>query len=809
MPTFLNDLRYGARTLVSRPGFALTAVLMLALGIGANATIFSWIDGFILRPITGAVHADRLVSVHGTTLTRRDISVSYPNFADMRERMPESLEGMTAIRLVALNVRTDGDPERAWGELVTSDFFSVLGVAPVHGRLFGPEDGRAPGASPVVVLSHAYWLRRFDGDLSALGRVLAVNGQPFTIVGVAPPDFDGAMPAMAVDLWVPMMMQQAIVPGDRLTARGNAWLTVLARLAPGADVPRVQVELSAVAAELEAEYPEVNEDRGVAVYPLWRDPQSAAGDLGPVLGLLLAVTAVLLLIVCANLASLLLARGTGRAREVAVRLALGATRGRIVRQLLTESLLLAIAGGAAGVVVAYWGSQLIWLFVPPSPLPIDASVSPGRTMLVLSLTLAVMTTVLFGLLPALQTTRPALVPSLKEVRGVVGGRWWVRSTLVVAQVALSVVLLVGAGLFVRTFENTRTADVGFGIEHGLIASIDLQAGGYDEARGVRLFRDLLGNAQALPGVASAALARDVPLKLGSGSDTSVTVEGYEPAPGEEITIYYDRITPDFFETMEIPVVAGRPFTDADDDDGPLTVVINETMARRYWPDGDAVGGRVDLGDWATVVGVVADVTYTTVGAPPVSYMYLPLYTFYRPDMTLIVRTDTADPGATLGSIRAAVRTLDPDLPVFDVRTMAEHKQAATFLTRLAAMLLGAFGSMALLLAGVGLYGLLAFVVGQRTQEIGVRVALGAGAGDIRRLVVWHGLRLTAVGAAAGLALAVLLFPLASSQLVGVSATDGVTYAVATLVLLAGGVAASYVPARRAARVDPIQALRYQ
>ncbi len=806
----MNDVRYGARMLAKCPGFTATAILILGLGVGANATIFSWVEALLMKPLPGVAAVDRLVSVHGTTRTRRSIGISWPNFTDLRDAKPAGIAGMTAHRGVPINVRTTGEPERAWAELVSADFFDVVGVLAALGRALVPDDDRAPGVSPVVVLSYDYWQRRFGGDPSVVGSPILVNGRPFTIVGVAPEGFRGAMAAVQIDVWVPMMMQEVVMAGDRLTARGNAWLDVVARLAPGATVAEAQAGLSVAAAQLATAYPDVNEDYGVALYPLWRDPSSATAIMAPVLGLLVAVVGIVLLIACANLANLLLARGAGRQREVAVRLALGASRRRIVAQLMTESAMLALAGGAAGLAIAAWTSRLAGAFVPPTPLPIvtEASLSPG--VFLFGVTLALGATIVFGLVPALQASRPELVPSLKETLGAIGSRRraWIRATLVVAQVSLSVVLLVGAGLFVRTLENTQHADVGFDLENGLLASIDLLPAGYDQARGTTFFEALRERVSAVPGVTSAALARDIPLKLWGGSDTSAEIEGYEPAPGEEITVFYDRVSPGYFETMGIDLLGGRVLAATDTEGSARVAVINETMAKRYWKGQDPVGKRLRLGEWATVVGVVRDVTHTTVGAPPVSFVYLPVYQWYRPDTTLVVRT-AGDPIAVAGPIREVVRSLDPNLPLFDVQTMAEHRDLAMFIPRLAATLLGAFGVLALLLATVGLYGLLAFAVSQRTPEIGVRVALGAHRGDILRLVVGEGLRLAAIGVALGLAAALVAAPLLASQLVGVSARDGASYAVTSLVLIAAAAVACYLPARRAAGVDPLKALRHE
>ena len=810
MPTFFSDVRYGVRSLIARPVFTLVAVLLLALGIGATTTIFSWTEGLVFRPISGAQDLGSLVAIHGTTRTRRDISISYPNFADMRDGLPASLTGLAASRLGAMNLRTGDAPERVWGELVTGEFFSVLQVTPAAGRLINKEDDRTPGSGAVAVLSHAFWERRFRRDPNVIGSTAAINNTPFTIIGVAGPAFRGSSSALNADLWIPMMMQSAVLPGNRLVARGDAWLRVFGRLAPGATLARVDSDLNQIAATLAKAYPDVNTNRGVSVYALWQDPGSPAAILGPIFLVLLGVVGVVLVIVCANLASLLLARAAGRQREVAVRMALGASRLRVIRQLFTESTLLALAGGVLGFAVALWGSQLLGVFIPPTPQPINSAVELTARLPLFAIGLAVLTTVLFGLAPALQTSRPNVVPALKDTRGAIGGRRraWLRNTLVVGQVALSVLLIVAAGLFVQTLRQARSADVGFDLEHGLLASIDVQTAGYDKPRGIALFKDLVRDIEAVPGVVSAGLARDIPLKIGNGSDTSGQIEGYEPAKDEEIVLAYDRVSPGYFRTLGVPLIAGRVFTDEDDEKHPPVVVINETMARRYWKDGNAVGKRINTGDWATVVGVVGDMAYTTVNASPMSFVYFPVYETYRPDTTLVIRT-SGDPAAFTEPVRAALRRLEPNLPLFDVRTMAQHKQIVLFLPRMTASILGAFGLVALVLATVGLYGLLAFVVGQRTPEIGVRMALGARRSEIIRLVVGQGVRLTLIGAAIGFTLAFLMLPLLSSQLVGVSARDGLTYAATAFVLVAAAAVASYLPARRAAAVDPIRALRYE
>ena len=805
----VQDLRFALRLLARRPAFTALAVLTLGLGIGANATIFSWVEALVWRPLPGVAAGDRIVAVHGATRTRFNLSTSYPNYADFRDRLPASIEGLLCYSLQPATLRDGGQADRAWGVLVSGNYFQVLGVGAAHGRTFRPEEDRTPGTHPVAVLSHRFWERRFGSDPSVVGRTFLLNEREFTVVGVAARGFQGTNVGIAVDLWIPMMMQGAIVPGDRLNARGNGWLKVLARLAPGATVADAQAGLGAVAAQIADDYPG-SVVRGIAVYPLWRAPSEASGMMAPVLGVLMGVVGIVLLIACANIASLLLARASSRQREIAVRLAVGATRWRLLRQLLTENLLLALLGGLAGVALARWTAGSLAFFLPPTPFPleVDAGISPRVLLFAMALSLG--TAIIFGLAPALQSTRPNLVPALKDAGAAAGGRrvrrGVVRQGLVVVQVTLSLVLLVTAGLFLRTLQNAQRVDPGFSLRNGVLATVDLLPAGYDSTRGPAFFRQLLDTATTIPGVSGATLIDQVPLHLG-GSDTGAEIDGYARAKDEEIALYYSRVAPRYFETMGIRLLAGRVIDDRDVTGAPDVIVINETAARRYWRGRNPIGGRVRFGkESVEVVGVVGDGKYQTLNEPPRPFIYFPLYQAYRPGVTLVVRSE-ADPNGIVTAVEKRLRALDPRVPVFDVRTMAEHLQLSVFMVRMAAILLGLFGAVALLLATTGLYAVLAQLVSQRTHEIGVRMALGAGRREIVGFVIRQGLVVTSIGLALGVAAAAAVTRLVASQLIGVSPLDPVSY-LATLALLAAvAVLACYLPARRASRQDPLEALR--
>lgn len=804
----LTDLRHAARLLVRRPLFTAVATLTLGLGIAANAVIFSWVDSLLLNPLGGVANQRELAVVTATTSTRDGLSLSHPNYLDVRTARGGALRDLAVFATTAMSLGTDAGAERVWGQLFSGNMFDLLGVRAARGRLLTEADDRTPGAHPVVVLSHTFWQQRFGGNDRVLGQTLRLNGQAFTVVGVTAPGFRGTQAALGYDLFVPMMMERTFFAGDRLQKRGDGWLQALARRAPGRGLADVQAELDVVAARMVLAYPDVNDGRGLRAFELWRSPNGGQNMLMPAFAVLGGIVGLLLLLVCANLAGLLLARAAGRGRELALRHALGANRARLVQQLLVESTLLAALGGAVGVVAARWSGALLRAFIPPLsvPIAIDAGISWRVAFFTAAVSLAA--GLALGLLPAWQASRASIRTALQEGSG--ASTTWrkgrLRQGLVVVQVAVALVLLASAGLFVRSMKAARQLDPGFGARQGLIGAVDFLAAGYDEPRGRAAHARLLQDVRAVPGVEAVALARRAPLTGTDSSDRTVEIDGYLPAPGEDMNVYYNQVSDGFFETLRISLVEGRGFEPRDASTSP-SLVVSEVMARRFWPGRSALGGRVKVGgQWATVIGVARDGKYGSMTESPRSFMYLPLSHFYRPDVRIVART-SGPPADTVPALRQAVARIDPALPLFDVTTIQEHVAFAFFLFSLLATLLALFGAVATGLAALGLYGVMALSVAQRTREMGVRLSLGASAQDIAGLIVRQGLTLVALGVCVGLALMLVLSRLVASQLVGISPFDPAAYGatVLTVVLVAG--LACAVPARAALRLDPLAALR--
>jgi predicted permease len=805
-----QDLRYGWRQMLRRPALTAVATLTLGLGIGANVTMFSWVDVTLRRQVDGVPDGERWFALNSTSRSRRDLSISYPDFLDYAARRPASVEDLIVFNLVPMNMRTAGDPLRVFGGIVSGNYFSALGVHPALGRGFLPEEAEAVNRDAVVVLSYNFWQRRFAGDPAVVGRTVTLNGRAFTVVGVTPEGFRGTEPYLDLDLWIPITMQPAAMSGvDRLSIRDNHWLEAMVKVRPGVGLSRVQADLDLVARDVLRAYQQTG-ITGVAVSPLWLSPNAGGGAVAGVMGIQLAVAAVVLLIACANVANLLIANAAKRQRETAVRLTLGASRTRIVQQLITESSLLAAAGGIAGTMCAYWCKNLVRWFIPPAPLPIVMTPALNGSVLLFAAGVTAATAVIFGLVPALHGSAASVMSALKESAAAVTAaprRARLRQALVVAQVALSLVLLVSAGLFLRTLANAQSVDPGFSARNGILASIDLLPAGYDAASGRAFQQTLLARVREMPGVEAASFAQRVPLYFGGSSDMSVGVDGYSPAPNEEMTVYYNRVSSDYMKTMGIALRAGREFTDRDSGNTPDVTIVNETLARRYFAGRNAIGGRLRVGERTLeIVGVARDGKYTSISESPRAFMYLPLAQWYRPDAVLHVRTQ-GDPLPQVAPLHTVVRALNADVPLFDVRTLADHLEIAVFMQRMVAQLLGAFGGLALVLATVGLYGVVAAIVSQRTAEIGMRMALGARTRDIITLIFRQGFTMIALGIGIGLAVAFAVTRFFRTLLVGVSTTDSVSFAGTTLLLIAVALLATYLPARRAARLDPMTALR--
>ena len=813
MSTLIADIRYSFRSLLKNPGLTLAAILSLGLGIGANTTIFTWVQAVLFRPIPLAADPSSIRIAAMQNREGQSRSWSYPNFVDFRDRT--KMLDIVGQDDQTFNIAVDDTAERAWGALVSGNYFEVMGIRPAAGRFFTAKDDVTPGGHPVAVLSYANWQRRFAGDPAVIGKQVTINNTPITIIGVAPEGFIGSFLGVSSAAWVPMAMQKEMMGGDRMNQRGNGWFQSIVRLKPGVSAEQAQAEASSIMAQLEQEYPDFNEGRRLRIVQTWEAPFGAGTVLAPLLGVLSVLVALVLVIACANVANLLLSKAVSRRREVAVRLSLGASRTRLIRQLLTESFLLAIVAGITGVVMAYWTMDVIMAFVPPVDMPIDLGLRMDTTTLLFALGVSMVTGLVFGLAPALQASSNQTINALKEEgRSGSGGRTSgrLRNALVVAQVAVCLVLLVGATLFLRSFIAAQSLSPGFDASHVVTASMDMFPSGYTGDRHREFQRRAIEAVQAVPGVQSAAFGSRLPLGFGGNNSTSVGVEGYVPRENEEIVINYSTIGPNYFETMGIPIRQGREYNDTDTLQSPRTLVINETMAKRYWPEGKALGGKIRLGqNLAEVIGIVADSKYSSINERPLAQLFFPMSRSETSTLRLFVKT-AGDPAPLVAEVRNAIRGIDATLPVYDARTLNEHMQIAVFAQRMAANLLGAMGVLALLLAAIGLYGVMAYAVSQRTQELGIRLALGASPGSLLGMIVGQGMKLTMIGLAIGLAIALGAFGsigAVRSLLPGISPMDPITFVTVPIVLGSIALLASWIPGRRAGKVDPLVALRYE
>lgn len=834
MNDLLGDLRYALRTSAKNPGFTLIVVLTLALGIGANTAIFSLMDQILLRLLPVA-EPDRLVVLdapgpfsgstrnHSDTLT----PLSHPMFEALREKN-SVFEGMLAHHEAAVHLTVEGQTEAVSGDLVSGTFFQVLGLAPAAGRLFTAEDDLTPGAHPVVVLSHGFWTRRFASDPQAVGRTLGVNGHPMTVVGVAPPGFHGVEVGQSMDVFVPIMMQAQVMPtwtrgvGDWRTR----WLTVMARLGRDVSAQQAGVGINVLYRQLLEEDFQHTEGKSerfktaflqkqLALLPGGRGTSGLRDQSKAPLIVLMGMVGLVLLIACANVANLLLARSSSRQREIAVRLALGASRKRLVRQLLVESVALSLLGGALSILVASWSAGLLLRALPVDGAATVLSADPDLRLASFAFGLSLVSGLVFGIVPALQSTRAELAPVLKNEAGsLLGGSsgFRLRKGLVVAQVALSLLLLIGCGLFTRSLMNLRELDPGFQPERLLGFFVDPSLNGYDPARRVAVFERIRDEAEAEPGVQSASMAQ-VALMTNSNWSGTVLVDGYEPKEDENMNPDVNGVGPEFFATLGITLVAGRDFSAADVPGAPKVAIVNEAFARYFFGDGDPLGRRFgfarDKLKDITIVGLVRDGKTASLREGPIRFVYLP----YRQSqdlgaMAFYVRS-TLDPDTLGPRLREIVRQVDPALPLTSLKTMRAQIGESLFVERMVAALSAAFGLLATLLAALGLYGVMSYAVARRTREIGIRMALGAEARSVLVMVLKEVGWLATIGVLIGLPSGYGLGRLVESQLFGLTARDPLTFALATATLLLSAFVAGYVPALRATRVDPMVALRYE
>jgi predicted permease len=816
MHTLIEDVRYGLRMLRKNPGFTAIAIMTIAIGIGASTTIFSWIESVLLNPLPGAAAAERVVALESLTPSAEWVPTSYLDFSDFRGHL-KKIESMTVAVPMDLAVGDERNVQRTWGELVSGNYFEVLRVQPELGRFFSPaERGEEQNAHPVVIVSHALWTSRYHSDPAVIGRTVRINRYPYTIIGVAPEQFHGSMPGLSFEMWAPAtMFGQLSATGDwMLRDRKTRMFRVLARLAPGVTIDEARAELQSLAAFMAKADADTNEGMSATLLPLWKSHYGIQDSLLAPLSILMGTCGVVLLIVCANVANLLLTRAVARQKEFSVRLALGATRSRLIRQLLTESVLIALAGAAAGVLVCVWlGGSLQWLVpasVAPNILrpPIDAGV------LLFSAGLAFVVAGVAGVAPAFHSARGDGLESLKEgARSVTSNApaRRVRGLLVTSEVALALVALIGAGLFLRSFQLAKAIQPGFDPHNVAVAQMDLSAAGYDAGQADRFRIRLQEELEHQPGVTAVSYADYVPLSLSGDSWEDLQIEGYAPAPNENLKVFRNLISPGYFDLMKIPLLEGRDFNLQDERASQPVMIVTQEFVRRFLAHQEPVGRKVHgWGRWFTIVGVVKDskIHQVTESAPP--YFYAPIRQIYRPEMGLKVYVRTSAPvGQAVTALLRETHAIDPAVPVFDAMPLEQSIAGSLFAQKIAASLLGTLGSIALLLAAIGLYGVMAYSVAQRTREIGIRVALGARPPDVLRMIVRESMLLALPGIVVGSLLAIAMARVVSASLVEVSPREPAIYAAAVVFTLLVTLGAAASPARRAARVDPMVALRYE
>ncbi|HYL68749.1 MAG TPA: ABC transporter permease [Candidatus Limnocylindria bacterium] len=815
MASFWQDVRYGLRMIGNAPGYAAIAILTLALGIGANTTVFSWINSALLNPVPGVSNPSEVVSLTVGNKWDNPIGFPYPDIEALRDGQ-QSFKGIAVCTFTTISLTGKGKPDRVWGMVASANYFDVLGVRPILGRGFLPAEDEKPGGAPVAVISYRLWQTHFGANPEVVGQKIEIDQHPYTIVGVTPPEFQGSQTGVRTEIYIPVMMEaQVMAGGDLLHAHENFVFLAFGRLKPGVRPEQAREEMTLRLKRVAKDYPE--EHRGkdfVSVYPLWRNPFGLNQFFSILLPALMVIAGLVLLLACTNVANLMLVRSVGRRREIAIRMSLGASRWRLVRQLLVESLMLALAGGVVAFLITFWTSGTLMKFLPVTPdIPLSLNIPTDRTVLLATLIISVLTGVIFGILPALRSSKEAPIAVLKEDSGSSSGglrKARLASGLVVAQISLSLLLLVCAGLFIRSVMRAQEINPGFNPHNILIATYDLFTAGYTKETGPEFDRQVLAKVQALPGVESAALSDRVPLAFYRGS-TSVKPEGYVTRPNENMETQFNTITPNYFHTMQYPIVEGRDFTDADNRSSQRVAIVSEAFVNHFWPHQEALGKQFDsdlTNERFTVIGVARDIKQSGLTEQPTPFVYLPVYQVYRAGMIINVRV-AGEPLAMAKAVEKTVHDLNADVVVYDVTTVEEREHFSSFGQRIAGTFVGAFGLLALVLAGVGIYGVTAYTTRQRTREIGIRMSLGATKEDVLRLVLGHGVRLMLIGVGVGLALSFAVTRFLTSLLLGVTSTDALTFSCVAILLCAVALFACFIPARRAMGVDPMVALRYE
>jgi putative ABC transport system permease protein len=809
METLLQDLRYALRLIIKQPGLAAVTVISLALAIGANTAIFSLVNGALLRPLPVA-QPDQLQRMFLSYRSGLEYGAfSHQDYLYYRDKN-EVFSGLAAQRVSVFGLGQGEQTVTTQGAVVSGNYFDVLGVRPQVGRTFLPEEDSTPGSHPVAVISHGLWQRQFNSNPNVADATLTINGQKFTVVGVAPESFTGTELGYAPDIYVPLMMQAVARPGASIADPVARWLYPIGRLKPGVPEEQAEANLGILASQLAQSSAAKLNGATVTVTPATASHPEMRKAFVPLAIVLLVVVGLVLLMACANVANLLLAKALARRHEIGIRLAMGASRRRLIRQLITESLLLSLLGGALGLLLAFWTTDFLLAFTPPTDFRVVLDLSPDYRVLLFTLVVTVLAATLFGLIPSLQATNPHLVEVLKKNDDSSTGfrKSRLRNALVVTQITLALILLICTGLFLKSLRNAHTINPGFETENVLLTTLNMDLHAYEEPRAQVFYDQLLERVKGLPGVKSASLAEKV---FGDDQQIGVVVEGYTPPADTNLLMDYNVVSPDYFQVMGLSLMRGRDFSVRDTKDAPGVVIVNERMAARFWPGQDPVGKRLSIagkkGAYLEVIGVAKDAKYYDLQEKTLPYMYLPYKQNYESHATLHVST-TGDPNGLVGSVRQQVRELDTHLPAFAVTTMSNHIGQSLWAARMAATLLGIFGILALVLAGVGVYAVVAYSVAQRTNEIGIRMALGAPPRNVLMLVLRQSMKLTIIGLALGLGLAFVLMRFASSLLYGVSASDPLVFGGISLLLAIVTLLASYIPARRVMRINPLIALRH-